>query len=156
MNKSEELSCYYMNVRNIRNKFEQVEAWVHDTNPDIIGISESWLTSSILDSECALNGYDMFRQDRPVNREGGGVLLYVKSELHAVRCSLTTDFPEHVWCYFTDTNNVRCYIGVCYRTPTVEIYGSPNHDLLQDVINELGSSKKNFILMGDFNYRFLH
>jgi len=53
-----------MNVRNIRNKFEQFEAWVHDTNPDITGISESWLTSCILDSECALNGYDMFRQDR--------------------------------------------------------------------------------------------
>ena len=28
--------------------------------------------------------------------------------------------------------------------------------MLLDVINELGSSKKNFILMGDFNYRFLH
>ena len=54
---------------------EQFEAWVHDTNPDIIGVTESWSTSAVLDSELALGGYDLFRKDRPVDREGGGVLL---------------------------------------------------------------------------------
>jgi len=40
-----------------------------------------------------------------------------------------------------DINKVKCYVGVCYRTPTVEIYGDPNHILLQDIIKELGSTK---------------
>jgi len=46
-------------------------------------------------------------------------------------------------------------VGGCYRTPTVSIYGSENHDLLQSLINELGITKKHFMLMGDFNYRIL-
>jgi len=46
----------------------------------------------------------------------------------------------------------KCFVGVCYRTPSYDIYGSTNHDLLHDVISELGSSKKHFMLMGDFNY----
>ena len=120
---------------------EQFEAWVHEINPDIIGVTESWASSSICDAELALQGYDLFRQDRPVAREGGGVLLYVKSELNAVKYELSTVFPEQVWCYFLDINKVKCYIGVCYRTPTVDIYGDTNHKLLQDIIKELGSTK---------------
>jgi len=27
--------------------------------------------------ELALNGYDLFRQDRPVDRDGSGILLYM-------------------------------------------------------------------------------
>jgi len=38
----------------------------------------------------------------------------------------------------------------------VNIYGTCNHDLLRDMINEVGRSKKHFILMGDFNYRYMH
>jgi len=109
----------------------------------------------VLDSELALEGYDLFRKDRPVDRVGGGVLLYVKSELHAAQYELSAGFPEQVWCYFSDANNIKCYVGVCYRTPNIDIYNSPNHTLLQDIINELGSTKKHFMLMGDFNYRFL-
>jgi len=44
----------------------------------------------VLDVELALNGYDMFRQDRPVDRDGGGVLLYVRSTLNAVQYTLAT------------------------------------------------------------------
>jgi len=38
----------------------------------------------------------------------------------------------------------------------VNIYGTGNNDLLRDMINEVGRSKKRFILTGDFNYRFMH
>jgi len=137
---SNELLCFYTNARNLINKMDQLEAWVHDIKPDIIGVTESWLTSAVLDSELALEGYDLFRKDRPVDRVGGGVLLCVKSELHAAQYELSAEFPEQVWCYFSDANNIKCYVGVCYRTPNIDIYNSPNHTLLQDIINELGST----------------
>jgi len=41
-------------------------------------------------------------------------------------------------------------IGVCYRTPTEEIFVKDNHSTLRDML--LVVSNKNFILMGDFNY----
>ena len=52
--------------------------------------------------ELALNGYDLFRQDRPVDPDGGGVLLYIRSTLNAVPYPLATQFPEQIWCYFVD------------------------------------------------------
>jgi len=127
---------------------------VHDLAPDIIGVTESWAYSDVLDSELSLKGYDLFRKDRPVDRSGGGVLLYIKSNLHAVEVQPFSSFPEQVWCYFSDVRNVKCYIGVCYRTPSFDIYGSHNHDLVRDMLNELNASNKHFLLMGDFNYRF--
>ena len=95
---------------------------MHDLAPDIIGVTESWAHSDILDSELALEGYDLFRKDRPVDRSGGGVLLYIKSNLHAVEVPPFSSFPEQVWCYFSDASNTKCYIGVCYRTPSFDIY----------------------------------
>lgn len=152
----DELTCFYINARNITNKFEQLEAWVSDLKPDIVGITESWTGSHILDAELTLEGYDLFRQDRPVDRCGGGVLLYIRNSLHAVQCSLVSQFPEQVWCYFMDSKGCRFHVGVCYRSPTLNIYGSGNHDLLRDTINELGITRKHFVLMGDCNYRYLH
>jgi len=154
LSKSDDLVCFYINARNLLNKFDQFEAWVHELNPDVIGVTETWATPLVADSELALVGYDMFRQDRPVNREGGGVLLYVRSSLHAVQCELSVRFPEQSWCYFLDANKNKCYLGICYRTPTYGIYSSHNHDLLKELIAELCSTKKHFVLMGDFNYRF--
>ena len=153
--KSSELVCFYTNARNLLNKMDQLETWVHDLDPDIIGITESWASSEVLDSELALSGYDMFRKDRPVTRSGGGVLLYIKSKLNAVESPPSSNFPEQLWCYFLDASQVKCCVGICYRTPSTDIYGSPNHDLLQDMISELNTSKKHFVLMGDFNYRYL-
>jgi len=57
------------------------------------------------------------------------------------------------WCYMLDANKRKCYVGICYRTPTFNIYGSHDHDLMRELITELRSTKKHFVLMGDFNYR---
>ena len=136
--------------------FDQLEAWVYALNPDVIGVTETWAWSQVLDSEISLEGYDMFRQDRVVDRAGGGVLLYVKSSLNAVKFTPKTTYPEQVWCQLLDSQQSRFFIGVCYRTPTVNIYGTGNHDLLRDLINEIGGTNKHFMLMGDFNYRLTH
>lgn len=145
-----------MNARSIISKFYLFEAWISNIRPDIIGVTESWTSGDILDSELSLDGYDLFRKDRPVARAGGGVLLYVKSSLSPVMFSPSTKFPEHVWCQISDSGGSKFLIGVCYRTPSNDIFGDcNNHDLLVDMLNELGSSNRHFLLMGDFNYRFL-
>jgi len=69
-----------------------------------------------------------------------------------VKCSMVTNIVEQVWCYLLDAKRVKCYF--CYRTTTVGIYGVRNHNLLQNIINELVTTNKYFMLIGDFNYRF--
>jgi len=117
-------------------------------------VTESWTNSSILDSELSLPGYTLFRRDRPVNREGGGVLLYVKGALQPVEFEPRSSFPEQVWCRIMDSAGEDFYLGVCYRTPTDSIFGSGNHAVLRDLVTEFGGSRKHFMLMGDLNYSF--
>jgi len=148
------LKCFYINARSIVNKIDQFEEWIYELNPDIIAITESWTGSHILDSELAIEGYDLFQKDRSVDWMGGGVLLYVRSTLCPVQCKLQSAFPEQVWCYILDSNEYPFYIGVCYRSPTVNVYGNGNHELLKDITNKLSASKRHFVMMGDFNYRY--
>ena len=133
---------------------DQLELWTGELNPDIIGVTETWADSDILDSELMLAGYDLFRRDRPVARNGGGVIMYIRSTLNASEYEPKTKFPEQVWCQLTDVRGSKFYVGVCYRTPTLDIFNGGNHDVLRSLLNELGATNRHFLLMGDFNYRF--
>ena len=119
--------------------------------PDIIGITESWASSDISDTEISLTGYDMFRRDRPADVRGGGVLLYVKSELNAVEFVPKSRFPEQVWCSVKTSNGSDVLIGVCYRSPNMmTIFGNDVNGTLLDLVKEV--SGRQILWMGDFNY----
>jgi len=113
-------------------------------NIDVIGITESWLTPDIGDSEVQLAGYEMFRIDRD-NTRGGGVLLYVKFSLLPSEYHTSVSFRDQVWC---KVGNL-C-IGVCYRSNNISIVGGDNNDHLLDLITKVGG--KHVLLMGDFNF----
>jgi len=50
----------YLNARSIIGKFNAFESWVMSMKPDVIGVTESWANSNVLDSELSLPGYDLF------------------------------------------------------------------------------------------------
>jgi len=118
---------------------------VFKLDPDIIGITESWCTPAIANSELQLSGYDVFRCDRQTDNKGGGVLLYVKSVLKPLELQLSSPFQDHIWC---KVGNL--VIGVCYRSSNRNIVGSDNDSYLCQLLRDV--SKKHFLLMGDFNY----
>jgi len=35
---------------------------------------------------------------------------------------------------FVDSKGCRFYVGVCYQTPSINVYSTGNHDLLREVI----------------------
>lgn len=118
--------------------------------PDVIGVTESWATDDIPDSELGVVGYDMYRKDRSNGHKGGGVLLYVKSSLQSTMFTPKTEFPEHVWCKISRRTGQDVLIGVCYRTPTAGIHNADIDELLRKLISEVSS--QHLLLMGDFNY----
>ena len=118
--------------------------------PDIIGITESWTTNNLLDSELNLPGYDLFRCDILSTCKGDGVLLYIRSVLQPTQFAPVSKFPEQIWCKLRSANAREILIGVCYRTSTPSVFGPGNYGLLCDLIQEL--SNKHHVLMGDFNY----
>ena len=66
------LKCVNLNARSIVSKMDELRRMADDTQPDIIGITETWTKPDIVDAEFGLAGYKMFRNDRLVKRGGGG------------------------------------------------------------------------------------
>ena len=64
-------------------RLEEIKLWLKDNNFHVFTLSETWLDSSIHDSEINIPGYVVERSDR--NRHGGGVAVYIKDDIHYKR-----------------------------------------------------------------------
>ena len=96
------LKCIYFNARSIVNKLSELELCISEENPDILGLTESWLKEDILDSELSFKGYTLFRKDRKdsIKTKGGGVVLYIRSSLNPVLKDeiSSSNYPESIFC----------------------------------------------------------
>jgi len=88
---STELACYFLNARSIKkitdnsHKLREFKELLTIANPDILGVSETWLNSNIADTDIASEEeYIIHRKDRS-QQVGGGVLLLVKPSIKSVR-----------------------------------------------------------------------
>ena len=73
-------SLLLTNINRILNKFDELTIIVHNLKPDIIAITETWLSDDILDSVCSLPHYTIIRKDRQTGL-GGGVMFYIHNSL---------------------------------------------------------------------------
>ena len=121
----EELKLMYTNANRLMDKLGELEYRVRCEKPDIIAITETWLTPEVQDSEAALDGYVLLRSDRSVGRKGGGVAIYVASHIGAVVVAIEADplgYWEILWCICT-TKVMRITVGCVYRTPGLKDNG---------------------------------
>jgi len=81
-----QLKCVYTNTRSIGNKQEELEAIVQQDGYDLVAITETWWDNSH-DWHAVIDGYRLFRKDRPTRR-GGRVALYVREQLECVELGL--------------------------------------------------------------------
>ena len=96
--KTSKLKCFYTNARSLMNKILELEIYIEEEEPDIIGISESWGTEAISSSEINFVNYTLFRKDR-IKKRGGGVLLYIKNNIRAVhREEFVNENCEVIFC----------------------------------------------------------
>ena len=88
-----------------------------------MSITETWLSPDVSDSEITHNmpGYSILRADR-INRQGGGVALFVKDELTA---EVLTTFNNDV-CQMIIVNilQINTVIAMVYRLPNIEYLSS--------------------------------
>ena len=131
--------------------------FVNSESPDILCISETWLSDCIPDEQYSLPGYRLFRKDRDLslyedgifqNKARGGVLAYVKEDLNPTEHDKLSTNIELLWIKITPSINTELLVGVCYRP---ELAGTRYVDLLCDAIHEIDT--QDVILMGDFNFR---
>ena len=93
-------------------------------------MTETWLNSTVMDSEIKLDNYVLSRGDR--NRNGGGVCAYVRADIaFKLRLDLTCDNLESVWIELLLPKTKPILAGVVYRPPHQMNF----YDLLENVIS---------------------
>jgi len=76
------LKCLYTNAHSMGNKQEELEIHVWAGDYDLVGITETWWDRSH-DWNVVMDGYVLFRTDRPARR-GGGIAFYMGEQLECI------------------------------------------------------------------------
>ena len=142
---SNQLVCRLYNARSVMNKRDDLSALLEFDKPDIVAITETWLSDEIGVAELVNNDYCVFRRDR--NRHGGGVMLLVNNNIQTTRrIDLEDATTELLWIELSHSKG-RTLLGVFYRPPSSDLEYLRN---LQNSLSKIPDSH-NITLCGDFN-----
>lgn len=138
------LQCCSLNARSVMNKKLDIQALLVEERLDVLAVTETFLGDEILDSELLGGDYTIFRRDR--NRHGGGVMLYVKNSISAIRRRDLETNCEVLWVELS-TGPRRCYwepstvhLAPCMSiSPSLRCHWLPSRNLTL------------FVLCGDLN-----
>eukprot|EP00116_Pleurobrachia_bachei_P001864 sb/3462126/ len=140
-------------VGSTRWKIPFIESTILQTSslpPIALGITESWLKPYISDAQIALEGYSVFRSDRP-ERVGGGCVMYIHDSLPISFARSFSDRECSIVIAFSEAKNLL--FSCIYRPPDCSQKSFLSVlDILQQQINILSSNKlPDMFIMGDFN-----
>ena len=149
----------FWNSRSLLNKIEEIDCIVIEASPELIGITEFWLTSQIDNQQVAIDGYSIHRLDRSCLDKlgGGGLVWFTKTQLNAQPLPELNNCANNMECLwvkliFPQTKPV--YYGLIYRPPDGNITEFLNE--LDSVIIELPSrSRCEINICEDFNIDML-
>ena len=122
---------------------------MQSVKPDVICMTETWLTNNHPDELLDLDNFTIFRKDRDNGNNGhGGVLIAVKSKLNPNLISIETELEL---CFIKiNVSGFNYKIGVVYRPPSSN--RTENAELNATLRNQLWNTN-NFCVVGDFNFR---
>ena len=139
------MNVFYWNCRSIVNKLSCLQTYIYSSNFHVLALSETWLSSRILDKEIVPFGYTIYRSDR--ESRGGGVLVCTShttpsrlikshSSIDMVSIEILSS-PSIVFC--------------CVYIPP----GCADSHFISVVhaIDDLALSFERLIIVGDFNLR---
>ena len=135
---------------------------------NIIGVSETWLTSRADDRILRFPGYVIVRQDRQAipprtkPKKGGGLLLYIREELEAYVQLLTpfchcTCYSEELWIKITPPGHKHLILGLIYRPPSgkVDSFISNLNKTALELIGVGNPHSYECYIVGDMNIDYL-
>ena len=121
-----DLIVIQLNIRGISSKRTQlmnlIDTAVHDREPDLILLSETWLTP--FSPAFSIPGYELHHLDRK-NKKGGGVGILSSSKLRCmVRTDLSSNLPESecITLEIALRNGEHCLVSSMYRPPKTAKY----------------------------------
>lgn len=142
------LNCYLINARSLCNKLDDLHHFLVTNNPDVLLVTESWLTPEYLstllaDPKC----YSVLRNDR--SSLGGGVCAFIKIGIDFVSVDVPSVFDDLELLVFDILGvHIKYRFILSYCTPGSHVN---NISLLTKAIDYFCSSDSSVILCGDFN-----
>lgn len=133
-----------VNCRSVVNKVDDLAALIDSVKADIVFGTESWLDSSVKDSEAFPEDFVAYSKDR--SRLGGGVFILVRRSLNSSELDIGHDDVESVWCKVTLPDNSSFAAGAFYRPLNSCV---TSLQALYEIVSE--ASCHTFMLAGDFN-----
>ena len=141
------LHCLHLNVRSLLSKIDELKIIAQQSRAAVIAVTETWLDCSVLDNEINIAGYVVIRRDG--QRDGGGVCLYIRSDLaFNPRSDISHPDVEKIWVELLLPHFRPILIGACYRPPTANNFYTLFENSCIDKERFLDLET---IVLGDFN-----
>lgn len=145
-------SLLYQNVRGLNTKVTEFYTNCCVSDVDVILLTETWLTSSVLSGELFPASFNVFRCDRAGGR-GGGVLAAISSRLYVKDLNLMSPVPSLEVLGVKITRNCvkpdQCFtVVVLYIPPS---FGPHNYAELFDYLESNLDFANPVLICGDFN-----
>ena len=151
----ETFSMMHLNIRSIQSNLSKLGQYVANlnTNFDIIGISETWL-SDLNQNTYQLDGYNHESLVKP-DRTHGGVSMFISSLIPYRVLNEICIVVKDIECLFIEIelNGFKIYIGTIYRTPDSDVRIFCDH--LMNILEKLKLRNQPCYLMGDYNIDLL-
>lgn len=140
-----------VNPRSIRDKGPVISDFLASRGIDLLGITETWLTTSATKAELAdltPPGYLLFHKPREARR-GGGVGLFISSIFKFSPIDLPSQSTFEAICGKIEGGSVRLNVLNIYRSPSTS--KSKFFEELQDILSYILTIADEVVLMGDIN-----
>ena len=144
------LRLFSVNICSLRHKVVTPTSEILRFNPDIVAVLETWLTPLIPDSDLHIPNFTLVRRDRQA--QGGGVAIYVKDYSGYSIPDLPLDPSIECLCIDVHLGTKTTRLCNVYRPLNSQADWLDKFNLNLDSICD---TKRDIILMGDFNYDYL-
>lgn len=137
--------------RKKRYKTKMLEEIGNENNSALICLTESHLKNEIRDAEIKIEGYEIFRADRP-NRKKGGVLIYTRNDIAKDTIKIAADSNGEVEYAIIYIQKWKILLATVYRPPRcstanmLEVLKAIEHE-----VRKLGAPEPTILIIGDFN-----
>ena len=159
-NPSNNITVLNFNIRSIQSNFNKFTSNILTSKtfqPDIIILTETWLNKDSNIDDYHIKGYNPPIVQNRTNGRGGGVMVYIDSNISNFKHRFDLSFSDNYNnCLTIEANisNTKFLITGVYRSP------SDNNTTFQsafdNIVTQINNQHCNSILAGDFNYNLFN
>ena len=139
------LHFIHVNINSLLPKIDELRSIAKKSNAAVIGITESKLDESVLNSEIHIDNYSLIRCDR--NRHGGGVACYVRDDISYNQKTIFNNGVESIFVDIHLPKTKPFTVGIFYRPPDKSKF---IETITEDFCN-LNTENNDLFILGDMN-----